>query len=75
MIGLGQRALAAPAELPAADDPFSIFGGWDSGQLLWLAILIPIAVLVFSVGTRRIKSQLGTRSLVPVTLMKRCRRR
>lgn len=65
MIGPGQLALAAPAELPAADDPFSMFGGWDSGQLLWLAFLIPVAVLVFSVGTRRIKSQLGMRSILP----------
>jgi hypothetical protein len=61
VIALGHVGLAAPAELPAAEDPFSIFGGWDSGQLLWLAILIPIAVLVFSVGTKRVKSQLGTR--------------
>jgi hypothetical protein len=65
VIGVGHAALAAPAELPAAEDPFSIFGGWDSGQLLWLAILIPIAVLVFSVGTKRVKSQLGLRSIMP----------
>lgn len=54
------KAGLAPVE-PAGsggDDPFSMFSGWESGQLLWLAILVPVAVLVFSVGSRRVKAQL-----------------
>jgi hypothetical protein len=66
VIGLGQGlVLVAPAELPGSDDPFSMFGGWDSGQLLWLAILVPVAVLVFSVGSRRVRSQLRPSALLP----------
>jgi hypothetical protein len=59
------RTLLEPAELSSGDDPFSMFSGWDSGQLLWLAILVPVAVLVFSVGSRRARSQLGTRAILP----------
>jgi hypothetical protein len=55
----------APAELSEGDDPFSMFGGWDSGQLLWLAILVPVAVLVFSVGSRRVRAQLGRAAILP----------
>lgn len=61
------RSLAwlEPVELEAGDDPFAMFGGWDSGQLLWLAILVPIAVLVFSVASRRTRSQVGSASFLP----------
>jgi hypothetical protein len=56
----------APAELSTGDeDPFSLFSGWDTGQLLWLAILIPVAVLVFSLGSRRVRAQLGRASILP----------
>ncbi|MCH9687985.1 MAG: hypothetical protein K0V04_41530 [Deltaproteobacteria bacterium] len=52
---------------PAApdDNPFSMFAGWDTGQLVWLAILVPIAVMVFFVGSRRYRSQLGAGSITP----------
>lgn len=55
----------APPEVTTGDDPFSMFGGWDSGQLVWLAILVPVAVLVFSVGSRRVRAQLGGRAILP----------
>ena len=55
----------APPEATAGDDPFSMFGGWESGQLVWLAILVPVAVLVFSVGSRRVRAQLGSRAILP----------
>ncbi|MCX4244878.1 hypothetical protein [Paraliomyxa miuraensis] len=56
----------APAQLEGgAEDPFSMFSGWDSGQLLWLAFLVPLAVLVFFVGARRQRAQLGASSIVP----------
>lgn len=69
--GLGGRTVAdafgvrsllwlAPAELESGDDPFAMFSGWESGQLLWLAILVPVAVLVFSVASRRTRSSLGS---------------
>lgn len=69
MIGSVARGVLwrlAPAEMPAGDeDPFSLFSGWDVGQLLWLAILVPVAVVVFSVGSRRVRAQLGTRAILP----------
>lgn len=55
----------APAEPVGDEDPFSMFSAWDSGQLLWLAILVPIAVLVFTVGSRRTKAQLRGATLGP----------
>jgi hypothetical protein len=55
----------APAELEGGDDPFAMFSGWESGQLLWLAILVPVAVLVFSVASRRTRAQLGSSALLP----------
>jgi len=61
----GRLLVLAPAELSGGEDPFSLFSGWDSGQLLWLAILIPVAVLVFSVGSRRVRAQLGRASITP----------
>lgn len=64
MIGAAWARLA-PAEAPGADDPFAMFGGWDSGQLLWLAILVPIAVLVFTVASRRTRAQLGRGAIMP----------
>lgn len=69
MIGTAIVAAAArlaPAQLESGgDDPFGMFSGWDSGQLLWLAILVPVAVLVFFVGSRRQRAQLGSSTLVP----------
>ncbi len=56
--------LAAPASAPE-DDPFSMFAGWEGDQLLWLALLVPVAVVVFFIGSRRFRSQLGSSSLVP----------
>jgi hypothetical protein len=55
----------APAELAGDEDPFAMFGGWDSGQLVWLAILVPVAVLVFTVGSRRVRAQLRPSALGP----------
>jgi len=56
--------LAAPAGSPE-DDPFSMFAGWEGDQLLWLALLVPVAVVVFFIGSRRFRSQLGSSALVP----------
>ncbi len=70
-LGLGQlRSMAwhllAPAPgSPPQDDPFAMFSGWDSDQLLWLALLVPVAVVVFFVGSRRFRAQLGSSALVP----------
>lgn len=55
--------LDPPGSAPG-DDPFSMFSGWGD-QLVWLAVLVPIAVLVFFVGSRRFRSQLGSASIVP----------
>lgn len=56
----------APAPDPmSGDDPFSMFAGWDSSQLLWLALLVPVAVVVFFVGSRRFRSQLGASAITP----------
>ena len=64
MIGAVLRWLAPP-DATTGDDPFSMFSGWDSGQLLWLAVLVPVAVLVYSVGSRRTRAQLGSRAILP----------
>ena len=62
----GRLALVlAPATTAEGDDPFSMFSGWDTSQLLWLAVLVPVAVLVFFVGSRRFRSQLGASSIIP----------
>lgn len=55
----------APAPAAPADDPFAMFAAWDSDQLLWLALLVPVAVVVFFVGSRRFRSQLGSSAIVP----------
>ncbi len=55
---VGQLAPAAATD----DNPFSMFSGWDSGQLVWLAVLVPIAVVVFFLGSRRSRRQLGALS-------------
>lgn len=64
MIG-GLLGRLAPPDATAGDDPFSMFSGWESGQLVWLAILVPVAVLVFSVGSRRVRRQIGGRAILP----------
>lgn len=59
------RVEPGPAPVEGGDDPFSMFSGWDSGQLLWLAVLVPVAVLVFFLGSRRQRSQLGAAAISP----------
>ncbi len=60
-VGAGLCSLA-----PAPDDnPFAMFADWDADRVLWLAILIPAAVVVFFIGSRRFRSQLGGSALRP----------
>lgn len=59
------RAWLAEPVGAGGDDPFSMFAGWEGDQLLWLALLVPVAVLVFFVGSKRLRSQLGARSIIP----------
>lgn len=58
------RAVLEPAAA-ADDNPFAMFAGWDSDRLLWLAVLIPVAIVVLTVGRRRFRSQLGAATLRP----------
>jgi hypothetical protein len=62
VIGHGWALFVSVAPAAADDDPFAMFGGWDSSQLVWLVILVPIAVVVFMVGSRRTRTQLGRTS-------------
>ncbi|MEX1363490.1 MAG: hypothetical protein AB1Z98_10210 [Nannocystaceae bacterium] len=64
-LALGVASGLAPVPTSGGDDPFSMFSSWDSGQLLWLAVLVPVAVLVFYVGSKRFRSQLGASSITP----------
>lgn len=59
------RATLVASPASAADDPFTMFAGWDTDQLLWLALLVPVAVVVFFVGSRRFRSQLGAAAITP----------
>jgi len=53
------------ASMGAEDDPFSMFSGWESDQLIWLAALVAVAVLVFFIGSKRTRSQMGMSALTP----------
>lgn len=50
----------APAPGSSGEDPFSMFEGWDTGQLLVLAALVPIAIFVFWYGSRQLSRHRGS---------------
>jgi hypothetical protein len=49
----------APDPSGSGEDPFSMFAGWETGQLLVLAALVPVAVLVFWFGSRQFSRTRG----------------
>lgn len=59
------ETLAAHILEPADDDPFAMFAEWDSGQIVILAILIPIAIAVSWYGTRSFTKARGASTLRP----------
>lgn len=60
-----QWSLVAAAFGGPDEDPFSMFAGWDTGQLLVLAALLPIAISVFWYGSRQFSRQRGGSALRP----------
>lgn len=57
--------LAALAPAGSGEDPFAMFAGWDTGQLLVLAALVPVAIFVFWYGSKQFSRQRGASSLRP----------
>lgn len=66
MIAAASWALAtalAPGE--SGGSPFDMFEGWNAGQLVVLAALLPVAILVFWFGSKQFSRQRGGASLRP----------
>ncbi|MEM7153452.1 MAG: hypothetical protein AAF799_11460 [Myxococcota bacterium] len=55
----------APGQAAGDDNPFAMFADWDASSLMWLGLLVPVAVVVFFVGSKRFRSQMGAGAIIP----------
>ena len=62
---LSFRLWWAPAQAAGDENPFEMFADWDTDALMWLAFLIPVAVVVFFVGSKRFRAQMGAGAIIP----------